>query len=450
MHTIMHRVRWYIGLLLLLCIGFNYLFVLQPTWRELEGSLVGHFAQLSQVTIGSADAALQRYLQGASGLSSRTTIRMRLMDYRRGLISWGDLVSSTAPLYADGLQALQQANGAMRVTDGQIVVEIGDVEPLRAASAEQRGLSYQVEQREDGAIAIVYSPIKEGQLTLGVDVVFFDLGAALTELTDPSLGISLAADSAAERVVEAARWKLQTPAGELFSDGQVISYLQPIGTTGYSYLVTTPADAMLEPLRRVQEASVVALIVGLGAIAIFAHWATDRGNRELLSKLERSRDHFRNRANHDALTGAYTRRFFELWVAGDGDVCVPATIVMLDIDNFKQINDTYGHQIGDQALKAVAAALMLSVRDSDLVIRYGGDEFLLLLCHCDQPAARQIVERAAGQLAGCTLFDFRLTLSYGTAGLSEPSELAAVVGQADQQMYEMKELHRAGRDVSER
>ena len=81
---------------------------------------------------------------------------------------------------------------------------------------------------------------------------------------------------------------------------------------------------------------------------------------------------YRQRLNHDALTGTYNRRFYEEVVRNN---LGPAGIALMDIDDFKICNDTYGHHAGDLALETVAKAIRSCIRETDLLIRYGGDEF---------------------------------------------------------------------------
>lgn len=85
---------------------------------------------------------------------------------------------------------------------------------------------------------------------------------------------------------------------------------------------------------------------------------------------------YRQRLNHDALTGTYNRRYYEEVVRNN---IGPAGIALMDIDDFKICNDTYGHHAGDLALETVAKAIRSCIRETDLLIRYGGDEFLLVL-----------------------------------------------------------------------
>lgn len=155
----------------------------------------------------------------------------------------------------------------------------------------------------------------------------------------------------------------------------------------------------------------------------------------------------------DGLTQLYNRPFFDkaisLSLANSRRNDTPMSIVMMDIDHFKSVNDTYGHQAGDECLK-YAANLMKSEfqRQTDVVARYGGEEFIVILYGqtlaeaCEQTEKlRQAIE------AGCLEFEgqaIRFTASFGIASLTPPTEAdsSQLVGLADELLYESKETGR--------
>lgn len=97
---------------------------------------------------------------------------------------------------------------------------------------------------------------------------------------------------------------------------------------------------------------------------------------ETEEKLQETAESYRAKLYHDVLTGTYNRRYYEDIASR---IVGPAGIALMDVDDFKICNDTYGHHAGDVALKTVASAIQSCIRSSDLLIRYGGDEFLLVL-----------------------------------------------------------------------
>lgn len=140
----------------------------------------------------------------------------------------------------------------------------------------------------------------------------------------------------------------------------------------------------------------------------------------------------------DPLTGIYNRRYYEEVVRKSTG---PAGVALMDVDDFKICNDTYGHYAGDMALKTVANAIQSCIRKSDLLIRYGGDEFLLVLPGIPSDILQAKLEqiRAAVQQATVPGYShFRLSLSIGGTmqAITDPMENA--VRRADRLMYQAK------------
>jgi len=152
-------------------------------------------------------------------------------------------------------------------------------------------------------------------------------------------------------------------------------------------------------------------------------------------------------AQHDPLTGVFNRHALAEILAGETRRARryehPIGCLMIDVNRFKEVNDRFGHDIGDKVLCRVAEALSRSVRDSDIVVRYGGDEFLVLLIETGgetdivKDRIHSEVSRA-GQMS--FLEEFPITLSIGTAHWNpengEPVERA--LNRADRAMYEEK------------
>ena len=147
---------------------------------------------------------------------------------------------------------------------------------------------------------------------------------------------------------------------------------------------------------------------------------------------------YRQRLNHDALTGTYNRRYYEEVVRNN---LGPAGIALMDIDDFKICNDTYGHHAGDLALEAAAKAIRSCIRETDLLIRYGGDEFLLVLPGIPADYLKTKLEqiRDAAQKAVVPGYPhFRLSLSIGGAMQTLADPMENVVRRADFLMYQAK------------
>jgi diguanylate cyclase (GGDEF)-like protein/PAS domain S-box-containing protein len=149
-------------------------------------------------------------------------------------------------------------------------------------------------------------------------------------------------------------------------------------------------------------------------------------------------------AEHDSLTGARNRRRFERdlqdQVARARRYGEHAALLILDVDDFKQINDVYGHRVGDRALKAIAAALMGRLRETDVVARIGGDEFAVLLPYANEDQARVVSKSLQHAIADCgldNLVGLSVSIGYVLIDGDTQSEEAAFAG-ADRAMYQNK------------
>jgi len=152
-------------------------------------------------------------------------------------------------------------------------------------------------------------------------------------------------------------------------------------------------------------------------------------------------------ATHDPLTGVYNRYYLSQFVQRELKRAQRSRnkigFVMVDIDRFKEINDKFGHQMGDKILKAVAETLTKSVRETDIIVRYGGDEFLLILPET-QSSQYQVVSRIESNIdifnSGNDLLNFPLTLSIGSAywDPEDDQSVEDIQNLADKRMYDVK------------
>jgi diguanylate cyclase (GGDEF)-like protein/PAS domain S-box-containing protein len=158
-------------------------------------------------------------------------------------------------------------------------------------------------------------------------------------------------------------------------------------------------------------------------------------------------EHLRHLADHDPLTGLRNRRLFEhdlkLQVGRCQRYGEQAALMVIDLDHFKQVNDRYGHKVGDEALEAVSRTLTRRLRTTDLVARLGGDEFAVLLPHMDRAGAEHVAADLASVISACTVDagDAVVHLS-GSVGFalidSQARDDEQIMVEADRAMYAAK------------
>jgi diguanylate cyclase (GGDEF)-like protein len=115
---------------------------------------------------------------------------------------------------------------------------------------------------------------------------------------------------------------------------------------------------------------------------------------------------------------------------------------MLDIDNFKSVNDSFGHPVGDQVIKMIAGQLLRIARSSDRIFRYGGEEFCILLPETTGPNAAILAERLRMEIAKDRTFQFPITVSMGISTLQDGDTPEQLIVRADDALYQAKRLGR--------
>lgn len=167
--------------------------------------------------------------------------------------------------------------------------------------------------------------------------------------------------------------------------------------------------------------------------------------------LGRYQQRIEDMASTDKLTGLLNRHAFTILIdqllAGYRREPRPMSLIMADIDHFKEINDRYGHLAGDEVLQAVSKRLQAALRESDLAVRWGGEEFLMLLRACDLSEAERIAENLRQAIQEETFNVLKhhipVTISLGVSQFTGEETTAQLIDRADEGLYQAK---RGGRN----
>lgn len=190
----------------------------------------------------------------------------------------------------------------------------------------------------------------------------------------------------------------------------------------------------------VQMVNAVVLLVVMTVMAIGLAQSHRSRAKQLISLHEQAE----RRALTDTLTGLANRRAFDeelaRQVASSGRYGRPLSLAMLDVDDFKSINDRFGHDAGDAALIAVADAIIDVVRRADICFRWGGDEFVLLLPEVLRDGAETVAQRISDAIrhGACTPGDEQLAIGWGTATLRVGERPMEFVERADARLLAAK------------
>jgi len=370
------------------------------------------------------------------------------------------------PLFVGDLNALQRLADATLAgdpqvrgvgllgPDGQFLVRAGQLSPLASPPGPPA-------QWQQGQLWVVVTPVQRLQ-PAGEDL--FDLGYTPLAPPDPSVGgpghvvLELTLDVLAQRQRELLWWAVAIAALGLALAGVL--------STAIASSVTRPIDHISRVVARIgdghldtraDEAASGALAVLAGGInAMAGQIAMTQAHLQAqvqaaTEELQQQKDAAERAARVDSLTGVANRRAYseaaEIELQRALRYRQPLAMLMVDIDHFKVVNDTHGHLAGDAALVSFARTLVQEVREVDMVGRWGGEEFAVLLPNSTAEDARRVAERmrqavAASemQLNGQVL---RCTASFGVAELgANDITLGGLQKRADDALYRAKRLGR--------
>jgi diguanylate cyclase (GGDEF)-like protein len=175
-----------------------------------------------------------------------------------------------------------------------------------------------------------------------------------------------------------------------------------------------------------------------------------RNDNSALIHSHSKRKQYEHQATVDALTGVHNRRWMNEAFPRVLQRCaldhVDCTVIVIDIDHFKRVNDSFGHLVGDLALKTLAGTMSVHLRPHDLLVRYGGEEFAILLPDTGIESAKAIAERLRTTVATSEIHSgdlgFKITISIGIALAKQESKLEDFFAEADRALYRAKESGR--------
>jgi two-component system, cell cycle response regulator len=244
--------------------------------------------------------------------------------------------------------------------------------------------------------------------------------------------------------------------GVILAAGMVTFHAYSVVSSGADAAASPVSADDLQYLRRLLFAMGVLLVTAL-CFGVFFIYPLIRGQvaeggklRQMTASLSARSLTLEQAALTDALTGIQNRRYFDdalkEYLIEFGRIEKPIGLMILDLDHFKQINDTHGHNIGDEVLKAVAKCLKDMTRYHDVVARLGGEEFAVVAPNMDAELLLKLAERIRRAIAGLAITSgnvrLKITTSVGLAVWDRRETAEKFFSRADKMLYEAKRLGR--------
>lgn len=235
----------------------------------------------------------------------------------------------------------------------------------------------------------------------------------------------------------------------------VVMLLLTAGVVSMSFPGLMQLDRYLEAQMDLAVRGLVGLVLLFNTYSIYQQVSIKRLRRqlaeqlEMMVRLETRAEEFHKLAMNDPLTGLSNRRFAMARLTAEADRSRryghPLTVLLMDLDLFKETNDRYGHAAGDLVLKEFGARLNAIVRVSDVAARIGGDEFLVVLPECPVESVHALLERLATPEVSFRNHRIPITYSVGWAGYRHGELPEQLLDRADQALYANKRARKQAR-----
>ncbi|MFO7605539.1 MAG: diguanylate cyclase [Desulfurivibrionaceae bacterium] len=319
---------------------------------------------------------------------------------------------------------------------------------LKTSITDEEGETYLL--RNHAAITKMISAMATEKRLFGINITSLD---PLNPLNEPDAFEHAALIGFEKDKKEVYRF-VETPSGLLFR------YMAPLparkeclkchGMQGYELgdirggiAISIPADQVAD---EVYKTRIILLASGLFLLGLLLSVIIYLARR-LVSVLDEDERKLVKLATSDPLTGLFNRREgnrrFKEVISHSLREKLPLSIIIIDIDLFKQVNDNFGHQSGDEAIRKVAETMQAALRDYDILCRYGGEEFLVVLPTTELAKALETAERLRRVIEAVIIRirnqEIRLTISAGVASLREDDTLDSLLYRADNALYIAKE-----------
>jgi diguanylate cyclase (GGDEF)-like protein len=440
MFELIRRTRILLVILSIVLTFLIYFVIYSPMMAEIQHSMYLNITEISMSKYSSIQNSVDAAVTGSLSLSSRSAIRDKISEYKNGDISLEELSAFTAPKYADGASVLDKAVFAQRIVDEQPVAtyqaEGFNAPGLAGTEKYAHAVSSQFIHSNGILYIKVFSPILKDGEEIGMDVVLFDFSDKLNNLNESAYKVRMIDATEFNRLQQGADILLAPDDSILLNNNKNIYFLKSMDS--HYFLVQADRQIVFAQADALTRNIIIAWIIIFAVMLLTIYFYLLRYANKRIRHAEQSRDHFKSMAYTDRMTGLYSRSYLEIWKTGLRDTAANYTLVMVDVDDFKLINDQFGHLAGDEVLTRIANLFLSSIRESDIIIRFGGDEFLIIMEHADESSARKLMDRMNETLAHLDDCSVPLRLSFGTSELGPGEDFDAALGQADERMYTAK------------
>ncbi|HKL75633.1 MAG TPA: GGDEF domain-containing protein [Halanaerobiales bacterium] len=424
---IIKRLRKLIIIVIIITALFFYWGVFSPLRTELQSSLRKEFERSVTITEHNVENTFNRYIEGAESISSRTMIKNKLAQYLNSEISLNKLKNYTDEKYSDGIRVLDNILGAYRISNNKIISSWGE-ENIKNLEDDIKfnNRKTQIKILEDELYFLVNSPIIKNEVKLGNDILIYKLKDILNEINKQNIKYNIIYDNNLEK--------------ERLIIGDNIKDFRRLLNTNYWLKAKMPKKDLYNTLNSLSIKIIGGFIILLILIITIFYKTLNYTSKEVIKNLKM-------KAEIDEMLNIYNRTKFmeklKLETERSHRYKSDVSLIMFDVDYFKEINDNYGHLVGDDILKSLINIVKNEIREVDFLARYGGDEFIIINPETKLKESVKLAERLRFKIENSEFEKIdKVSCSFGVAELREDDDIDSFIKRVDDALYEAKEKGR--------
>lgn len=430
MHYIFNKMKYLIIFTIIVLIIFFYFGVFSPLKTELEASLNQNFENSVSITEINVENKLSRYIEGAESLSSRTMIRNQLANYKEGNTSLQELKNYTQAKYSDGAKVLDNIVAAFRVSEEIVIASWGKTERnIFKDNIDYDNQTTEIKILNDEGLIVINSVIKTDNDKLGQDIVIFDFKALMNEINKQKIDYQIIYSE--DKV-------------EDFETKNLIRNYRRLLNTNYWLKSEISKDELYYNLNNLSFKIIGGFLILLLITAVAFYKVLTISSKRIIFQLQEKVEKITEISETDDMLGIYNRS--KLFNGLESEIYRSKryknnlSVIMFDIDKFKDVNDNYGHLVGDKILIKITEIIKKEIREIDLFARYGGDEFIILNPETKLNNTVELAERLRKKIENADFFEVKnVSCSFGVAELKTEDNIDSLLKRLDDALYKAKE-----------
>lgn len=421
------RVKIVLVVLVILIMFFAYFIIYKMMIVESKTALVENFVDIANLNYYMVKHSFDIAEEEVRNLSNNDTTKKIILEYLDGEKSLEELKDYTVEEYIAEVESLYNIAYAERIVGEESIAiydsakfSIPDYEPKQ--NSVSTSITFDIDEVK--SIILVYSPIMVEDEVIGYDYLVYMIENELDLLNSKKINTGLIPNKEHDYLLEDSKIVEIDDESYVLETEKDFYALYQINDK-YFYTSISKSDLFNRINIVVNQIFVVSSIIFI-SVSVFIYIFIIKYGKNKISDLDESREKFKKLAYFDQLTGAYSRNFLNVWNKNYREKYKLYSIVMIDINDYKKINDTYGHNQGDIVLKIVAQTIMKNLRDTDILVRFGGDEFLIILPDLTVSETKKIMGKIEKQLYHMEGVPSPITISFGISILGEESYEEAI------------------------